>query len=237
MLGKKRLFQLDPRLSLCARMVRQGSRVADIGTDHAYLPIWLVRQGVAERAIAADIRLGPLQKAAMNVKRHLVQGQVDTRLSDGLEQVFPHEADDIVIAGMGGELMAQIIGKAPWLKDSEKRLILQPMSSARELRVFLAQEGYAVQQEQAVFADGRVYTVLQAAYDPQHVPDHPLYPEIGLLDGSTPESRAYLQRVCQRLRQQAQGLAHTGQHEQAARLLEQVKAVEALCGTTEGEGQ
>lgn len=98
-------------------------------SDHAYLHIWLVKKGVIQKAIAADINMGPLQKAAFNIRRYNVGKQVDARLSDGLELIFPNEADDIVIAGMGGELIADIIEKAPWLKDVQKHLILQPMTS------------------------------------------------------------------------------------------------------------
>ena len=151
-----------------------------------------------------------LQKAAMHVKRYLVQGQVDTRLSDGLELIFPHEVDDVVIAGMGGEVIAGIIGKAPWLKNKDKHLILQPMSSAEELRSFLAKEGYAVQEEKAVIADGRVYSVMRAEYLPEQVPKRPLYPYIGLLDGSTQESRIYIQRERNHLNKKAEGLQAAG---------------------------
>ena len=119
-LNKKKLFQLDRRLQTCASMVRENHVLADIGTDHAYLPIWLVKKEVIKKAIASDINMGPLQKAAFNIRRYNVGKQVDARLSDGLELIFPNEADDIVIAGMGGELIADIIEKAPWLKDAEK---------------------------------------------------------------------------------------------------------------------
>ncbi len=214
---QKRLFQLDPRLRLCASMVRSGGTVADIGTDHAYLPIWLARNGLVEKAIAADIHLGPLQKAAMNVKRHLVQDLVDTRLSDGLDQVFAHEADDIVMAGMGGETIAAIIQKAPWLKQKEKQLILQPMTCAKELREFLAGEGYAVREERAVLSDDRVYSVMRVEYDPQKVPSHPLYPYIGLLDPSLPESRQYIDRERGHLQKKADGLKTAGNLPEASR--------------------
>lgn len=240
MFGRKRLFQLDQRLQLCASMVREGCKMADVGTDHAYLPIWLVKQAKVEKAIASDVNLGPLQKAAMHVKRYLVQGQVDTRLSDGLELIFPHEVDDVVIAGMGGELIAGILAKAPWLKSNEKRLILQPMSSAEELRCFLAKEGYAVREEKAVIADGRVYSVMRAEYLPQQVPKHPLYPYIGLLDGSTEESRAYIQRERNHLNKKAEGLQAAGRVSEAKPIIALIQELDDLlakppCEKTEGE--
>ena len=89
-LKKKRLFKLDNRLQLCASMVRENCKLADIGTDHAYLPIWLVKKEIIPKAIAADINMGPLQKAAFNIRRYSVGKNVDARLSDGLELIFPN---------------------------------------------------------------------------------------------------------------------------------------------------
>ena len=128
------MFRLDPRLELCASFVREGCRLADIGTDHAYLPVWLLKKEKISYAIAADIHLGPLRRAEKNIRKYHVEEKVSIRLSDGLETVFPIEVDDIVIAGMGGETIAKIIAEAPWLKDEKKHLILQPMTSAEDLR-------------------------------------------------------------------------------------------------------
>lgn len=209
------LFQLDSRLQLCASMVRENVKLADIGTDHAYLPIWLARQERISKAIAADIHLGPLQKAASNVRRYHVEEIVSTRLSDGLNEIFSNEADDIVIAGMGGELIANILEKAPWLKNSEKHLILQPMTSAEELRRFLQQEGYTVLKEQAAVDGSHAYTVMLAVYDPQNVPKNELYPYIGLLSGDTEESKEYIRRQANSIEKRANGLQVSGHAEEA----------------------
>ena len=122
------LFRLGNRLALCASMVREGTKLADIGTDHAYLPIWLARKGRISSAIAADVKPLPLRSAEQNIRRYHVEEQITTRLSDGLRALSPDEADDIVLAGMGGELIIRLIGEAPWLKAGDKRLILQPMT-------------------------------------------------------------------------------------------------------------
>lgn len=135
------LFRLGNRLALCASMVREGTKLADVGTDHAYLPIWLARKGRVSSAIAADVKPLPLRSAEQNIRRYYVEEQVTTRLSDGLRALSPDEADDIVLAGMGGELIIRLIGEAPWLKAGDKRLILQPMTSAEELRRFLERRG------------------------------------------------------------------------------------------------
>ena len=97
------LFRLGNRLALCASMVREGTKLADIGTDHAYLPIWLARKGRISSAIAADVKPLPLRSAEQNIRRYHVEEQITTRLSDGLRALSPDEAGDIVLAGMGGE--------------------------------------------------------------------------------------------------------------------------------------
>ena len=222
------LFKLDSRLQLCASMVRENGKLADIGTDHAYLPIWLAKQGRISKSIAADINLGPLKKASSNVRRYHMEETVGIRLSNGLDEIFPHEADDIVIAGMGGELIASIIEKASWLKNKEKHLILQPMTSAEELRRFLQKEGYAVLREEAVVSDGRVYAVMQAAYDPQNIPKSELYPYIGLLTADTEESRDYIRRQAKGIKKRASGLQISGQTEESVKYFHILEELQKL---------
>ncbi len=199
------LFDLGKRLGLCASMVREGVSLADIGTDHGYLPIWLSLQGKISRGIASDVRPGPLHAAEKNIARWKA-GRIITRLSDGLAEIGPQEADDIVIAGMGGELIARIIREAPWLKDENKRLILQPMTSFAELREFLAEEGFAVLREEAVLEERRAYSVILAAYAPQKVRKFPGWAYIGGIDASDMAGREYLKARAISLRKQAIGL-------------------------------
>jgi tRNA (adenine22-N1)-methyltransferase len=229
------LFKLDSRLQLCASMVRENGKLADVGTDHAYLPIWLAKQGRISKAIAADINLGPLKKAAFNVRRYHVEETVSTRLSNGLDEIFPHEADDIVLAGMGGELISNIIERAPWLKNKEKHLILQPMTSAEELRRFLQKEGYAVSKEQAVRSDGRVYAVILASYDPQNLPKNELYPYIGLLTADTEESREYIARQAKSIEKHANGLQMSGQEEESVKYFHVLEELQKLLSDKTGE--
>ncbi len=217
-MGLHPLFSLGGRLQLCASMVRPGTALADIGTDHAYLPIWLAKQGKVARAIAADIKLGPLMKAEANIKRYRVKDIVSARLSNGLDAVFSTEADDIVIAGMGGEMIIQIISAAPWLKNEQKHLILQPMTSAEPLRVFLAEQNFAVLQEQAVVEDDRAYSVLLVRYSPEKVTVDELYPHIGKLTANTEDNRAYIRRRITNLEKKAGGLALSGKDSEAAEL-------------------
>ena len=111
------LFQLGPRLALCAALVRQGSSLCDVGTDHAYLPIWLLKTGKISRALACDINPGPLEAARRDGEKYGVGEELSFRLSDGLRAVSPQEAEDTVIAGMGGELILRIVLETPWLRD------------------------------------------------------------------------------------------------------------------------
>ena len=219
------LFSLDSRLQLCASMVRENTKLADIGTDHAYLPIWLVKKSIITKAIAADINIGPLQKAASNIRRYHVEDMVDARLSDGLDEIFPHEADDIVIAGMGGELISQLIAKAAWLKDETKHLILQPMTSAEELRRYLLSEGFMVEQEQAVEDEKHVYSVMLAVYTPSSVPQDELFPYIGLIKADTQANKNYLQRQINSLEKKANGLQVSGKTEESNKLFDIIEKI------------
>ncbi len=227
------LFHLGPRLALCASFVREGVRVADIGTDHAYLPVWLVKEGKVSYAIAADVKTGPLRRAERNVARYHVEDCVSLRLSDGLEAVFPLEADDIILAGMGGETIAEILSRAPWLKDREKHLILQPMTSAEELRRYLRQNGFAVQREEAACEGGHCYSVMLAWYAPHALPQGELYEFAGLLRGENAGERAYLTQCAARLQKKAEGLARAEGGEDPARYFALAEQIRRLAG--EGE--
>ncbi|MBQ7548250.1 MAG: SAM-dependent methyltransferase, partial [Clostridia bacterium] len=141
--------KLKPRLRMAAELVRDGVRIADIGTDHAYLPAALILEGRITGAVAADLRKGPLENAAQTVRANGLTDRISLRLSDGLANVSAGEADDIVIAGMGGILIAEILGACPFLKDGSKRYILQPQSHSEELRAFLWSSGFRIFGESA----------------------------------------------------------------------------------------
>lgn len=175
------LFQLDPRLALCASFVPQGARLADIGTDHGYLPIWLAKAGRIVHAVAADLRPGPLERARENVDKYRVRHIVELRLSDGLQAVAPDETDFIVIAGMGGEVIASILDGAPWLRETKTRLALQPMTSAEDLRRYLAGHGFAILEERPVLSQGRPYSVLLAVFTGKPGKEDILFPYVGKL--------------------------------------------------------
>lgn len=156
-----RKLELTPRLRLLADWVPSGARLADVGTDHGYLPVWLRLHGRVVSAIACDLREGPLARARETGRTYGADG-IDYRLGNGLEVVSPEEADAIVIAGMGGENIAAILANAPWTADGTRTLLLQPQTRAETLRSFLADNGYAIRREALVEDRGTIYPVMEA---------------------------------------------------------------------------
>ena len=153
----EKTVKLSARLAAVAALVEPGSRVADVGTDHGYIPIYLVQTGIADRALAMDVRPGPLERARAHVDR-LSPGcreRIETRLSDGLKALSPGEADTVVIAGMGGELMIRILDEGRHMWDSLRRLILSPQSELQKVRHFLSQEGFCILGETMVKDEGK----------------------------------------------------------------------------------
>lgn len=157
----KHIIQLTPRLRAAADWVEQGAVLCDVGTDHAHLPAALLLEGRISRAIASDIRRGPLERAGSTVRRYGLAGRVDLRLCPGLEGVSPGEVDTVTICGMGGEMICGILAAAPWTKR-QTRLILQPQRSQEELRRWLTENGYVVRGERAVREGQRWYTLILA---------------------------------------------------------------------------
>ena len=155
-------LELSPRLEMTASLVPSGARLADVGTDHAYLPAALLLEGRIPSAIASDLRRGPLERARETAAAFDLKEKISFRLCDGLSGVGPEEVDAIVIAGMGGETIAAILAAAPWTADGKHRLLLQPMTRAWELRAFLADNGYAITREALVRDRGTLYPVMEA---------------------------------------------------------------------------
>ena len=145
-------------------MVRKGKAIADIGTDHAYLPAYLVLNGISPKALACDVRKGPLENAQKTVEYFNLEEKITLRLSDGFDEIKPFEAEDFIICGMGGTLMEQLVSRACWLKDPKKRIIVQPQSHAEDIRRFFVENGFKILFEDACIDSGKIYCAMTAEY-------------------------------------------------------------------------
>ncbi len=202
---------LSPRLAAVAGLVRQGSRFCDVGTDHGCLPVWLVSQGICPGGIAADLRAGPLSRAAETVKRAGLSEKITLCLSDGLDQIPSGSAEDIIMAGMGGMTMLRIIERAAWLCDRSIRLILQPQSCQPELRRFLADKGFAVEAECAVREGRHCYDLFSLSYTGKRRTLTPVEAVVGLLPQNRDEdSVCYVKMQLRRVKRRYDGLSRSG---------------------------
>ena len=154
-------MQLSKRLRAVADLVPGGTVLADVGTDHAYIPIALVEEGKIPRALAMDINQGPLMRAEENIKAHGLEEKIEIRLSDGLEKMKKGEADAVLIAGMGGLLTVRILSGKREILDGTT-LVLQPQSDLPSVRGWLAEERYAITAEDLVLEDGKYYPMMRA---------------------------------------------------------------------------
>ena len=167
---------LTPRLLKIAEMVKEGASVIDVGTDHAYVPIYLVSEKKAKRALATDVNDGPIRRAAENISAYGLSDFITTQKTNGLCGVDSSMFDTIIIAGMGGILIGEILEKAT---DTDgKTFILQPMTAAMELREYLVNHGYIISEEAIVSEEEKLYTVIKAKKG-QDVP----YTKVELLVG------------------------------------------------------
>ena len=154
------MIKLDERLAAAASFVRLDRRICDVGTDHALLPCYLCEQGAMD-VIASDVNENPLEAARANIEKYGFADRIRLIRSDGLAEIPP--CDDVIIAGMGGELIARIIGGCTFVTP-DTRFILQPMTRAEHLRRFLYSAGFEITEEKGAFSAGKAYTVILAAY-------------------------------------------------------------------------
>ncbi len=143
-------------------MVRQGKRLCDVGTDHGYVPVYLVSRGIIPSAIACDINEGPLSSCKALVEEHSLSDKIKCVLSDGLDKINGDEVDDIMLAGMGGELIADILSRCTYAK--EKHLIMNPMTHPEVLREWLYSNGFQINNDLIVPDARHHYNVLDAVY-------------------------------------------------------------------------
>lgn len=156
------MTKLSKRLQTIAQMVTTGNRLADIGTDHGFLPLYLLEQGRIPSALAMDVNEGPLERAKEHIENSDCKQYIETRLSDGLEKLIPGEVDTVVIAGMGGGLMVRILTRELCKLEGLKELILQPQSEQQEVRKCLADIGFSIVDEEMLIEDEKFYVVIRA---------------------------------------------------------------------------
>lgn len=157
------MLKLSPRLLLTASFVRVGAVLADVGTDHAYIPAYLIKNSVISKAYACDINEGPLQNAAKTLQSENISC-VSLILSDGLKNVKKNDISDVLIAGMGGELIAKILSECDWCADKELSFVLQPMTKEDYLRKYLYKNGFEIIKESLVAEGEKIYTVMLVRY-------------------------------------------------------------------------
>lgn len=164
-------MQLSKRMRLLASKVTKGNRLADVGTDHGYIPIALVLEKRIPSAIAMDVNPGPLERAREHIRTYGLDTYIETRLSDGLHELKAEETDTVLIAGMGGALTVRILGEGTHCLDTVKELILQPQSEIHLVRKWLCRNGFRIVEEDIVLDDGKYYPVMKAVHGQAEPPD------------------------------------------------------------------
>lgn len=157
-------MELSERLAAVAGFVREGAVVADIGTDHGYVPIYLAETGKSSHVIAMDINQGPLMRASEHIREHDLTNVIETRLSDGLKNLKKGEADTMIAAGMGGGLVIRILEEAPEVVEGIREFILQPQSELPKVRAYLNRNGFRLTAEKMTEEDGKFYPMMKLVH-------------------------------------------------------------------------
>ena len=199
----------DNRLLTCAKLVK-GNKAVDVGTDHGYLAVYLVENGICSSVVACDINEKPLESARRTVSLAGLQDKIEVVQSDGLDNVNKDGVTDVIMAGMGGELIVKLIDKCGWLKDKERpvNLVLQAMTKSQTLRKWLYDNGFYITRELACRDKGYVYSVMQVEYTgvtPEY-DDDGRYLYGGRIDIHDEIGYEYLKRQAQRLRKAGGGM-------------------------------
>lgn len=199
----------DNRLLTCAKLVK-GNKAVDVGTDHGYLAVYLISEGICDTVIACDVNEKPLNAARKTVKKSGYEEKIEVVLSDGLDNVKSDGVTDIIMAGMGGELIVKLLEKCSWIKDKGNsiNLVLQSMSKSHILRKWLFDNNFSVEKELACEDGGFVYSVMQISFTglkPEYLCDN-RYLYGGRVEADDEYGAAYLQRQAQRLKTAGLGM-------------------------------
>lgn len=206
------MITIDNRLKVCADMVSGNGIVCDVGTDHAYLPAYLIENNICDYAIASDINEGPLKFAQQTIIKYHIEDKIRLLKSDGLKNIPSENVSDVVIAGMGGETIAEIISGTQWLK-SGVNLVLQPMTRAGYLRKWLYNNGFEIAEEKAVIQDRFIYTAIRAFYSGYKFNIGKVTEIAGRINIETDAGMKYCQNQLSKINNIAMGLSKAGKTE------------------------
>lgn len=225
-------MKLTSRLQTIADMVPEGGIVGDVGTDHGYVPISLIESGRCEKAVASDINEGPTENARQAVREAGLEAQIDVRLGGGLTPYAIGEVDTVIIAGMGGLLIRDILMERPDMTKSVKRFVLQPMVAQDELRAWLDENGFRIVDERLAQEAHRMYEILLVEAGEMNITDPIMY-ELGvkLIKKDDPLSKVFLDKKIKKIKEIITGLEASRNESAKGRLpemREKLKKMEAM---------
>ncbi|MGN1481433.1 Nif3-like dinuclear metal center hexameric protein [Porcipelethomonas sp.] len=206
------MIVIDNRLKVCAEMISGNGIVCDIGTDHAYLPAYLIENKICSEAVASDINDGPLKFAVQTIEKYGYKDNIKLIKSDGLDNIPPDNISDIVIAGMGGETISAILDNVEWIKNGVN-LVLQPMTRAGHLRKWLYKNGFEIVEEKAVIEDRFVYTVIRAVYSGYRINIGKVAEYVGRINIETDAGKRYIENQFSKINNIVLGLCKAGKDE------------------------
>lgn len=221
--------RLSERLLKTASLVPPCGTFLDVGTDHAYLPVYLIKKGICKKAIASDVKKGPLDSAKKTAQAFDVLNLIDLRLGSGFETVAKGEADCAVVAGMGGKLISELLAASKDTARSIKRLILQPMTAVYELRKFLYENNYTIDSEILAKEDFKLYHILSVSPKPSPpLKDTELFMGTHLLSEENEYFAEYTARQINKLKKQIDGLKKSKSAQKQKILPEKEKFLEDI---------
>lgn len=227
--GKRMKIPISKRLLCCAAMVPKGARVADIGCDHGYLGIWLLTEGTASFVAACDLREKPLEKARQNGAAYGTADGMTFHVADGLTALEPDSVDTVVCAGMGGDCIAHILEEAPWVRDPCYTLILQPQTSGNDLRRYLGENGFVIEQEDLVQDGTFLYFTMKVRYGGgKPLSPGEQYLSKQLLHCGSPLLDAYFDRILRALASTVEGISRSDNPEKKEKLPYYQRALEEV---------
>jgi len=233
------MMELSKRLRAVADLVTPGMRLADVGTDHGYVPIYLVERKLVPSAIAMDVNEGPLNRARENIREHGLEEWISTRLSDGLTNLKIEETDSVIAAGMGGGLVIRILSDQKEKAERLREIILQPQSGIAKVRKYLNENGWQIVEEDMVLEDGKYYPMMKAVRGEEE-PYSEAELEFGklLLHKKHPVLKCYLERERRIAQNILAGLERQNQErirERREELLHRIEEIERLLREYFGE--